>query len=80
VKHQHKELMAVPGIEMVGLFPSELQGSFMSSAALVTAAQGYEAAKDSHRVPSLASSNDNYQGCIRQERAVVIALSIFQPL
>jgi hypothetical protein len=52
----------------------------MFCAALVTAAQDNETAKDAHRVPSLASSNDNYQGCIRHERAVVIALSIFQPL
>ena len=32
--HQRQELMAVPGIEIVGPFPGELQGSFGFSAAL----------------------------------------------
>ena len=34
--HQLQELMAVPGIEIAGPFPSELQGSFVFSAALGT--------------------------------------------
>jgi molybdate transport system substrate-binding protein len=43
--HQLQELMAVPGIEILGPFPGELQGSFMFSAALVTGAQDNEVAK-----------------------------------
>jgi molybdate transport system substrate-binding protein len=35
--HQLQELMAVPGIDIVGPFPGELQGSFMFSVALTTA-------------------------------------------
>lgn len=34
--HQLQELMAVPGIEIVGPFPGELQGQFMFSVALTT--------------------------------------------
>jgi len=35
--HQLQELLAVPGIAMLGPFPRELQGSFMFTAALTTA-------------------------------------------
>jgi molybdate transport system substrate-binding protein len=34
--HQLQELMAVPGIEIIGPFPGELQGEFMFSVALTT--------------------------------------------
>jgi molybdate transport system substrate-binding protein len=44
--HQLQELMAVPGIEIVGPFPGELQGSFMFSAALVLGAQENAVAKE----------------------------------
>lgn len=37
--HQLQELMAVPGLEMAGPFPGELQGSFVFSAALGTNAR-----------------------------------------
>src|SRR5262249_12665341 len=37
--HQLQELMAVPGIEIVGPFPGELQGEFMFSIALTTGAK-----------------------------------------
>jgi molybdate transport system substrate-binding protein len=43
--HQLQELMAVPGIEIAGPFPGELQGSFMFSAALGTKARETEAGK-----------------------------------
>jgi molybdate transport system substrate-binding protein len=42
--HQMQELMAVPGVEIVGPFPQELQGSFMFSAAVVPGAENNEAA------------------------------------
>jgi molybdate transport system substrate-binding protein len=35
--HQLQELMAVPGIDIVGPFPGDLQGTFMFSVALTTA-------------------------------------------
>lgn len=41
--HQLQELMAVPGIEIVGPFPGELQGSFVFSAALGTGGKELEA-------------------------------------
>jgi molybdate transport system substrate-binding protein len=43
--HMLQELMAVPGLEIVGPFPRELQGSFMFSAALVLGGENDEAAK-----------------------------------
>lgn len=43
--HQLQELMAVPGIEIVGPFPSELQGSFAFSAAIGTNAKEIKAGK-----------------------------------
>lgn len=43
--HQLQELMAVPGIDIVGPFPGDLQGSFMFSAALGIDAQDNQAAK-----------------------------------
>lgn len=43
--HQLQELMAVPGIEIAGPFPGELQGSFSFSAALATTAKEQDAGK-----------------------------------
>jgi molybdate transport system substrate-binding protein len=43
--HQLQELMTVPGIEIVGPFPGELQGSFEFSAAIGAHAKQIEAAK-----------------------------------
>lgn len=43
--HQLQELMAVPGIEIVGPFPGELQGDFTFSAAIGTNANAIEAGK-----------------------------------
>ena len=43
--HQLQELMAVPGIEIVGPFPGELQGNFTFSAALASTSTATEAAK-----------------------------------
>ena len=43
--HQLQELMAVPGIDIVGPFPGELQGTFMFSAGIAKGAQGNEGAK-----------------------------------
>ena len=43
--HQLQELMAVPGIEIVGPFPGELQGSFMFSIALTTASKQAKAGR-----------------------------------
>ena len=43
--HQLQELMAVPGLAIVGPFPGELQGNFVFSAALVTTANEAEAGK-----------------------------------
>ena len=40
--HQLQELMAVPGIEIVGPFPGELRGSFVFSAALGTTVREVE--------------------------------------
>jgi molybdate transport system substrate-binding protein len=43
--HQLQELMAVPGVDIVGPFPGELQARFMFSAALTTAAKQDDAGK-----------------------------------
>jgi molybdate transport system substrate-binding protein len=43
--HQMQELMAVPGLDILGPFPGELQGSFMFSGAVLVGAQGTDAAK-----------------------------------
>lgn len=43
--HQLQELMAVPGIEIVGPFPGELQGNFTFSAAIGANAKAIEAGK-----------------------------------
>ena len=43
--HQLQELMAVPGIDIAGLFPGELQGNFAFSAAIGTNAKETEAGK-----------------------------------
>jgi molybdate transport system substrate-binding protein len=43
--HQLQELMAVPGLEIVGPFPGDLQGSFVFSAALGTNAKEVEGGK-----------------------------------
>ena len=43
--HMLQELMAIPGIEVAGPFPSELQGKFMFSAGLVLGVEDNEAAK-----------------------------------
>lgn len=43
--HQLQELMAVPGIEIVGPFPGELQGQFMFSVALTTGTKQEEIGK-----------------------------------
>jgi molybdate transport system substrate-binding protein len=39
-----QELMAVPGLDILGPFPGELQGSFMFSGAVFVGAQGTDAA------------------------------------
>jgi len=44
--HQLQELLAVPGIEIVGPFPGELQGTFMFSVALTTATKQQQAGKE----------------------------------
>jgi molybdate transport system substrate-binding protein len=44
--HQLQELMAVPGIEIVGPFPGELQGSFSFSAGLGSAGKQTAAGKE----------------------------------
>ena len=43
--HQLQELMAVPGLEILGPFPGELQGTFMFTAALVSGTKQQAAAK-----------------------------------
>ena len=43
--HQLQDLMAVPGIEVVGPFPGELRGTFMFSAAVTSSAKETEAGK-----------------------------------
>ena len=43
--HQMQELMAVPGVEIVGPLPGDLQETFVFSAAIVAGAKGAEAAK-----------------------------------
>ena len=43
--HQMQELMAVPGIEIVGPLPGELRGTFVFSAAIMTNASDVKAAK-----------------------------------
>jgi len=43
--HQLQELMAVPGDDIVGPFPGELQGTFMFSVALTTGTKQAEAGK-----------------------------------
>ena len=43
--HQLQELLAVPGIDIVGEFPGELQGSFVFSAAIGASAREPEAGK-----------------------------------
>jgi len=43
--HQLQELMAVPGIDIAGPFPGELQGNFVFSAAIGTNARETEAGK-----------------------------------
>ena len=43
--HQLQELMAVAGIDVVGPFPGELQGTFMFSAAIAKGAEGNNGAK-----------------------------------
>jgi molybdate transport system substrate-binding protein len=43
--HQLHELMAVPGIEIIGPFPGELQGNFTFSIALTTATKQADAGK-----------------------------------
>lgn len=43
--HQLQELIAVPGIDIAGPFPGELQGSFVFSAAVGTNAREAEAAR-----------------------------------
>lgn len=43
--HQLQELMAVPGIDIVGPFPGELQGNFSFSAALGTTARAADAGR-----------------------------------
>ena len=45
VLHQVQELMAVPGIEIVGPFPRDLQETFVFSAGVMTAAKEAEAAR-----------------------------------
>ena len=43
--HQMQELMAVPGIEIVGPLPGDLQGTFLFSAAVMVGAKNVNAAK-----------------------------------
>lgn len=43
--HQIQELIAVPGIEIVGPFPGDLQGTFLFSAGVTTVAKEAELAK-----------------------------------
>lgn len=43
--HQLQELMAVPGIDIAGPFPRELQGRFVFSAAISTTVKETRAAK-----------------------------------
>jgi molybdate transport system substrate-binding protein len=43
--HQIQELIAVPGIEIVGPFPEDLQETFVFSAGVMTVAKGTDAAK-----------------------------------
>ncbi len=43
--HQVQELMAVPGIEIVGPLPGDLQGTFVFSAAIMAGAKEVKAAK-----------------------------------
>jgi molybdate transport system substrate-binding protein len=43
--HQLQELLAVPGIQIVGPFPKDLQGAFMFSAGVATGAKEADAAK-----------------------------------
>jgi molybdate transport system substrate-binding protein len=43
--HQIQELMAVPGIEVVGPLPGDLQGTFLFSAAVMVGARDMKAAK-----------------------------------
>ena len=43
--HQMQELMVVPGIEIVGPLPSDLQATFLFSAAIMVDARNAAAAK-----------------------------------
>jgi molybdate transport system substrate-binding protein len=43
--HQMQELMAVPGVEIVGPLPGDLQGTFLFSAAVTVGARDVKAAK-----------------------------------
>ncbi len=43
--HQLQELLAVPGIDIAGPFPDELQGNFVFSAVISTNAKQAEAGK-----------------------------------
>ena len=43
--HQMQELMAVPGVEVVGPLPGDLQGTFLFSAAVTAGARDVKAAK-----------------------------------
>ncbi len=43
--HQMQELMAVPGIEIVGPLPGDLQGTFLFSAAVMADAKDVKAAR-----------------------------------
>ena len=42
--HQLQELLAVPGIDIVGPFPKDLQGTFVFAAGVATGAKHFEAA------------------------------------
>ena len=57
--HQLQELMAVPGIEIVGPFPGDLHGTFVFSAAITSSAKEREASKaliDFLRTPDAAAA------------------------
>ena len=43
--HQLQELLAVPGIDIVGPFPNDLQGAFIFSAGVATDAREADASK-----------------------------------
>ena len=61
-QHGTQELMAVPGIDIVGPLPGNLQETFIFSAAVVTDANDVKAAKALIEFSSYSGSTRRHQG------------------